>query len=178
MYSCWVRVNTDTNEFRVSKDPDSTYWYRRTFISPGDVTAEDWEIYQPEISSTVESKGTILVDLDGTLAEYHGMENTFNIGKPIPSMVSLVNYWLKTGFTVKIFTARVDGGEVARIKGLPADICDRYNDVEAIKKMIQDWCEFNIGVRLEVTNKKDFDVVQIWDDRAVGVVSNTGKRIG
>jgi hypothetical protein len=57
--------------------------------------------------------GWIGVDLNGTLAEYHGWVNECHIGKPIPAMVERVRQWLDCGVDVRIFTARVDGGTVA-----------------------------------------------------------------
>lgn len=45
------------------------------------------------------------MDLDGTLAEYHGWNG--GIGKPIPGMVRRVKAWLAEGLEVRIFTARV-----------------------------------------------------------------------
>ena len=47
-------------------------------------------------------------------------------------------------------------------------------EVERIRTMIQDWTEQYIGVRLPVTNQKDYGMVELWDDRAVRVVINTG----
>jgi hypothetical protein len=175
----WIWHNPLTKGFRVSRFPDSTHWLIVYKVNATDVLANDWIVYgveEPFVAAyTPGNKGVKLVDLDATLAEYHGMENTFNIGVPVPEMVTRVKEWIADGFIVKIFTARVDGGEAARRRGLPKDICDKYNDVNAIKKMIQEWCMYYIGFPLEVTNCKDFDVVEIWDDRAVSVIANTGK---
>jgi hypothetical protein len=99
--------------------------------------------------------GWIGVDLDGTLAEYHGWVDG-EIGKPVPAMLERVKKWLAQGQTVKIFTARVCTG-----------------DVEQTKK-IQDWCEFYLGQRLDVTATKDFAMIELWDDRCVQVVPNMG----
>ena len=101
--------------------------------------------------------GWIGVDLDGTLAEYHGWVDGGKIGKPIPKMVARVKKWLKEGKAVKVFTARVhldsDGSERWRIKA---------------------WCKEHLGQDLEVTNKKDYGMIELWDDRAVEVQRNTG----
>lgn len=40
---------------------------------------------------------------------------------------------------------------------------------------IKEWCKQHIGFELEVTNVKDFGMIQLWDDRAVRVVANTGE---
>lgn len=112
------------------------------------------------------------VDLDGTLAEYTGWIGPDHIGKPIVPMIERVRTWLTEGKDVRIFTARVDGGTVAlntvNTEG------ELTKEVERIRTMIQDWTEQHIGVRLPVTNQKDFGMVELWDDRAVRVMLNTG----
>lgn len=107
--------------------------------------------------------GWIGVDLDGTLAEYNNFEGITIIGRPIPRMVDRVKRWLQEGKKVKVFTARVSG---------------KHNpqDVELARKAIQAWCGTHIGVVLEVTNEKDWAMWQLWDDRAVQVIPNTGLR--
>lgn len=123
------------------------------------------------------NNGWIGVDLDGTLAEYHGWVNTFHIGDPIPKMVERVKRWLALGIEVRIFTARIDGGKAASKMGVDADIVAKYENVEAITLMIQQWCIRHIGQSLEVTCKKDYGMMQLWDDRAIQVVPNTGERV-
>ena len=108
--------------------------------------------------------GWIGVDLDGTLAEYHGWRGIEHIGKPIRLMCDRVRTWLEKGKDVRIFTARVserDSGEMARC-------------IFAI----ENFCLREFDERLPITNVKDFDMIQLWDDRAVQVVFNTGERIG
>jgi len=104
------------------------------------------------------NKAYIAVDLDGTLAHYEEW-NGGEIGKPIPLMVNRVKKWIKDGNTVKIFTARANTGDKSQI--------------EAIKK----WCKINIGTELEVTATKDFNMVLLYDDRAIQVETNTGKLV-
>lgn len=116
--------------------------------------------------------GWIGVDLDGTLAEYHGWVNEEHIGEPIAEMATRVLMWLAQGEDVRIFTARVDGGEAALAEGNPAG--ELFRDVERIRSIIQDWTEKHFGVRLPVTNRKDYSMKQLWDDRAVRVVANKG----
>lgn len=100
------------------------------------------------------------VDFDGTLCTYGGdikYEKYRVTGEPIPAMVDRVKTWLKAGIKVKIFTARA------------------FHQDPIINDMIQDWCEKHIGERLEVTCVKDFAMIELWDDRAVGVEKNTGR---
>ena len=101
------------------------------------------------------SNGWIGVDLDGTLAHYDGWKGGTHIGDPIPAMVQRVKNWKEKGRKVKIFTARAD----------------REDQIDAVKK----WCKEHLGYELEVTNKKDFGMVELWDDRCVRVIPNTGK---
>lgn len=121
--------------------------------------------------------GWIAVDLDGTLAEYHGWVNTFNIGAPIPVMAERVRSWIADGKDVRIFTARVDGGLVGEAMGVDAETVQRYKDIAAITEMIQNWTEQHVGKRLPVTCKKDYGMIELWDDRCVQVIPNTGKRV-
>jgi hypothetical protein len=105
-------------------------------------------------------KGWIGVDLDGTLAHYDHWRGIAHIGEPIAPMLSLVNQWVERGEDVRIFTARVSQ-------------TDTMESIRA-KQFIQDWCQLHVGRVLPVTNVKDFDMAQLWDDRAVRVIFNTG----
>lgn len=101
--------------------------------------------------------GWIGVDLDGTLAEYGGWRGPDHIGAPIVPMVNRVKDWLAHGHEIRIFTARI------------------HLTPEAIP-VIEAWCLTHLGTVLPVTNVKDFGMVELWDDRAVQVVTNTGRR--
>ena len=103
-------------------------------------------------------KGWIAVDFDGTLATFEG--NGTLLGYPIAPMVNRVKTWLRNEQEVKIFTSRVS-----------------FKDVEknaAIEHAIREWCLVHIGRKLEVTCTKDINCVQIWDDKAIRVIRNTG----
>jgi phosphoribosylamine--glycine ligase len=110
-----------------------------------------------------ERDGWIGVDLDGTLAEYGGWSD--DIGAPIPKMVQRVKRWINEGKEVRILTARgsVDGkGESAKY-------------VQLMK--IYDWIEDNIGEPLEVTSKKDPEMLRLYDDRVKQVEAGTGELV-
>lgn len=107
------------------------------------------------------TRGWIGVDLDGTLAEYHGWQGPTHIGAPIEPMVDRVKEWLAEGREVRIFTARVTRPVASEV-------------VFAIMR----WCEEHIGRRLPVTNVKDYGMIELWDDRAITVEQNTGRAIG
>jgi hypothetical protein len=106
------------------------------------------------------ARGWIGVDLDGTLAQYHGWKGLDQIGPPVPVMLERVKTWLDEGVDVRIFTARV---------------CRRTKRRVATRA-IGDWCERNGLPRLPVTNTKDFHMIELWDDRAVRVETNVGRR--
>lgn len=104
------------------------------------------------------------VDLDGTLAHYEGWKGIDHIGEPVPAMLERVKRWLQDGITVKIFTARVCNMDPERSK-------------EEVIKYIHEWCTKHGLPTLEVTHEKDFGMIELWDDRAVQVEMNTGRRM-
>lgn len=112
------------------------------------------ETYLPDGRRT---SGWIGVDLDGTLAEYHGWIADGSVGAPIPLMVDRVKAWLERGIEVRIVTARVASGS---------------DDQRAI---ISRWCLEHLGRVLATTHQKDMAMIELWDDRAVSVEANTGR---
>lgn len=96
-----------------------------------------------------------MFDLDGTLAEYTSWKGEAHIGPPIPTMIQRLLKYLAEGYEVRIFTARAIN---------PSAV-----------PHIERWCEENIGCILPVTNQKDYDMIRLYDDRAVSVEHNTGK---
>jgi len=112
------------------------------------------------------------VDLDGTLAEHYwphkGPFHPLIIGSPIVPMVQEVRRMLAEGYVVKVFTARVGvRGKSPNNKGVK---------LEDIRREIARWTEEHVGTALEATCVKDYNMVQLWDDRAVRVVHNGGTR--
>lgn len=105
-------------------------------------------------------KGWIGVDLDGTLAHYDHWRGPSHIGEPIVLMLERVKRWLVEGREVRIFTARVfeDQGGIASAN-------------------IKLWCEKHIGKMLPITCTKDYGMIELWDDRCVQVVPNSGRTI-
>jgi hypothetical protein len=118
-------------------------------------------------------KGWIGVDLDGTLAHYDLWRGENHIGAPIPAMAERVRRWISEGVDVRIFTARV-AGEAYWIG--PVGIPEPITKSEA-RKYIEEWCERHFGRKLPVTCVKDYGMVELWDDRAVQVQINTGRRV-
>lgn len=117
-----------------------------------------WEYYR-------EMKGWIGVDLDGTLAYYEKFIAADIIGAPIPKMVERVQRWIAEGkYDVKIFTARIS--------------CRNFEERRVVIDAVDKWCVEHIGRVLPVTNVKDWAMVELWDDRAVQVIPNTGEPVG
>lgn len=106
-------------------------------------------------------KGWIGVDLDGTLAFYDGWKGPEHIGLPIPLMERRVDGWLTEGKDVRILTARVT-----------PDKPDAIRCREAIEK----WLQLHFDRVLPITHAKDPAMLELWDDRAVQVVPNSGCR--
>jgi len=112
--------------------------------------------------------GWIGVDLDGTLAEYHGWNDGI-IGPPIPLMVERVKRWIAESRDVRIFTARV-----CEIDDIPPADWPTHHLSRELVVPIQHWCLTHLGKVLPITNKKDFWMVELWDDRCVRVECNQG----
>lgn len=121
--------------------------------------------YEEEVERWKKDQGDSVwtgVDLDGTLAIHGVWMGPLHIGKPIPKMVARVKAMLAAGNRVKVFTARM---------------CEPDPDLRAaIGVAIGDWTERVVGQRLEATNQKDYDMVELFDDRAVQIIGNTGVR--
>ncbi|HLN78421.1 MAG TPA: hypothetical protein VK204_15345 [Nocardioidaceae bacterium] len=109
------------------------------------------------------SHGWIGVDLDGTLAKYEGWRGVDHIGEPVPLMAARVRRWIAGGLDVRIFTARAAKTQKPR---------DRAMAIAAI----EGWCLKHLGAVLPITSEKDFAMVELWDDRCVQIIPNTGKR--
>lgn len=77
-------------------------------------------------------------------------------------MVNRVKAWLKAGTEVRIFTARV------------APVNQTQAQIDAETKKISAWCVEHLGRTLPITAIKDFQMVTLYDDRAVQVMTNSG----
>ncbi|MEM6985706.1 MAG: hypothetical protein AAF499_04125 [Pseudomonadota bacterium] len=101
--------------------------------------------------------GWIGVDLDGTLAQFDRWRGPDSIGLPIPAMVKRVEAWVAEGREVRIFTARASDPRL----------------IPPIKR----WLKLHGLPDLKITNVKDFQMLELWDDRAVQVIHNTGRAV-
>lgn len=115
--------------------------------------------------------GWIGVDLDGTLVEYpHSFPA---IGPEIPQMVARVKAWLAEGRDVRIFTARV-----ALIPGLRSAHGEADEDFAADQQeRIRLWSAWTFGCVLPATALKDFQMVELWDDRCIQLITNSGESL-
>jgi hypothetical protein len=109
------------------------------------------------------STGWIGVDLDGTLAHYDHWRGATHIGAPVALMLDRVKNWIADGREVRVFTARVSG---------PPE------EAQPCRQAIAEWMAANGLPNLPVTNIKDYQMLELWDDRAVQVYPNTGVPVG
>ena len=105
--------------------------------------------------------GWIGLDLDGTAAYYEKGQSAFTIGEPIPAVVSMAKQAMENGYEVRIFTARV--GPTANPEM-----------VERVMQLIREWCLKHLGRVLKITAAKDYHMIELWDDRAIGFIENSG----
>lgn len=106
-------------------------------------------------------RGWVAFDLDGTLAIHDGWKGIEHIGAPIPAMIERVKAYRRRGVEVRIFTARIS---------------DPDKDQRAkCREAITAWCREHIGEEFLITCIKDFRMIRLYDDRAVGVETNTGR---
>jgi hypothetical protein len=101
------------------------------------------------------TKGWVGFDYDGTIRR-------MTDDQPVPEMIARIKAFLSVGVEVRICTAR---------------ICSKYPEShrEAHTKAIQNWCVEHIGQALPVTSEKDYDMVVLFDDRAIAVQTDTGQ---
>jgi len=93
------------------------------------------------------------VDLDGTLSKSVRSLND-GIGDPVPSMLSRVKKWLKDGREVRIVTARAS---------TPRQVTH-----------IRAWLKRHGLEDCDITDRKDADMAELWDDRAIRVERDSG----
>jgi hypothetical protein len=107
-------------------------------------------------------------DLDGTIAtKYSGPFNPRIIGEPIPSMISLIQEYIREGKEVKIVTARVS---------TDGTLISLYNAIIG-QYIIQAWCKKHIGQTLDVISAKDFKMRLLYDDLAIQVKTDSGELV-
>lgn len=130
--------------------------------------------------------GWIGVDFDATLAHYTTWQGAAHCGAPVPTMVERVKRWLAAGYEVRIFTARIWPVLLATPSGDTDEFNSYLGNLPKVRvaearlavTALRAWCRQHIGVELPLTCVKDMEMIELWDDRAVQVVPNTGEPIG
>lgn len=131
--------------------------------------------------------GWVGVDWDGTMFTFEGDTwvawNVF--GQPIQAMIDRVKAWVAAGVPVRIVTARIRI-PLEELNGLPVysrrplNTCivtgQAYSDA-MMSRAIQDHAEKHGLPRLLVQCYKGARMIELWDDRAVQVVPNTGQTL-
>jgi len=104
------------------------------------------------------------VDLDKTTATYDKWRGIADIGEPIPMMQVRIAAWFANGDIVDVFTARMH----------PSHGPEQLAEAE---KAIRDWYLDVFGQEpREVTCEKNPKWDDIWDDKTIQVIPNTGER--
>ena len=101
--------------------------------------------------------GWIGVDFDGTLSKGHAT-NGGRFGEPVPVMIERIKNWIARGHEVRIVTARA------------------VDPIECFR--VSEWLTRHGLPSLIVTDRKDFGMMALYDDRAVAVERDTGKVLG
>lgn len=107
-----------------------------------------------------------LVDFNGTLAWHDkgakviGEDGKPLLGKPIKRMVDRVKKLLASGMGVKIQCGTVGAGGP---------------NGEKMAAAIREWTKAHLGQELEVTGSITPRCLGIWNDKARGVIRNTGR---
>lgn len=120
------------------------------------------------------NRGWVGVDLDGTLAFYDGWQGENHVGEPVAPMLARVKKWRAEGREVRIMTARVSNCPYTGMEA--SGMIPEPMSKSECRKVIEAWCEKHVGEVLPVTCKKDFAMIELWDDRAIQVIPNTGER--
>ena len=119
--------------------------------------------------------GWIGVDLDGTLAYYDGWKGAGHIGAPIPKMVDRVLEWMQRGPEVRIMTARVAPSKSDAVECREA--IEKWLRKHVYSKLPASFTDAPVPFPyLKITHEKDHRMIELWDDRCVQVIPNTGMR--
>lgn len=134
--------------------------------------------------------GWIGVDFDGTLVHYDKWRGADHVGSPVLPMIERVGALIHSGYDVRIFTARI-----WPILHVPVDLDasplvwlpshggafgnpKRNENAKLAVKVIRRWAFETYQRILPITCVKDFEMVALFDDRAVQVVPNEGRIVG
>lgn len=117
--------------------------------------------------------GWIGVDLDCTLCHFTDGQDLWTLGEPLAPMVERVKGWIAEGKDVRIFTARVAVTGHTTSQGNQ----DNEDFARGQRILIEEWCRVHLGCALSITATKDYEMLELWDDRCVQMIPNTGMSI-
>lgn len=139
-----------------------------------------------ELRELTERGGWIGVDLDGTLFTYHRWVGWNQFGEPIRPMIRRVLGWLRDGVEVRIVTARVGlpfqhgtrDKKVLVHSGVRENFCrvtrEAFSDLMMVEAIQAHCGRHGLPSTLRVQPHKDVEMIELWDDRAVQVIANSG----
>jgi hypothetical protein len=126
------------------------------------------------------------VDFDATLFEYHEWVKWDSFGKIIPVMRDRVLAYLESGTNVRIVTARIGLPQYIHPYSGPIynwqknSVCkvsgEMFSDEMMIRAMQAHMVDNGLPP-LWVQCFKDYNMIRLYDDRAVQVEPNTGRRV-
>lgn len=112
-------------------------------------------------------------DLDGTCAKYAEIVPIDVIGEPLWPMIERMRVWVQHNIDVRMMTARMPlPGQTMKCL-----VTGRHWSYAEMNVVIGNWSERLVGKRLIGTCIKDFYMVELWDDRAIQMVPNTGRTL-
>ena len=130
--------------------------------------------------------GWIGVDLDGTMFTYYEWVGWNVFGEPIKPMIERIQAWVEAKIQVRIVTARIglpwaktENGMLLYSSKLMhhCKVTGNAFSDAMMMRAIQDHCVSHGLPRLEVQPHKDVNMIELWDDRAIQVVANTGRTL-
>lgn len=130
--------------------------------------------------------GWVGVDLDGTMFTYDKWVGWNVFGEPIRPMIERIKAWGRAGVESRIVTARVSTPIAFASGGVPlysdhrTSRCrvtgESFSDAMMVVA-IQDHCFKHMSIMPRVQCFKDVNMIELWDDRAIQVIANTGRTL-
>jgi hypothetical protein len=119
-------------------------------------------------------------DFDRTLVKYDRWRGADHYGENIQAAVDALIQHLDKGDNVKIFTARIHPilsvSLYSQMSVASGTSTGEFLVGQEAVRAVQRWCMSNLGHPLEITCVKDARCIAIYDDIAIQVVPNEGRR--
>lgn len=128
--------------------------------------------------------GWIGVDLDGTMFTYYEWVGWNVFGEPIKPMIDRIKAWLVAGVEVRIVTARIGlplyMGHTPMLSNTSGRTClvtgEKFSDADMAAAIGRHCQKYGLPA-LPVQCYKDINMIELWDDRTIQVVANTGRTL-